>query len=475
MNAAISQLMCVSLRPSGVLISADGRREADAVDIRDDRQAARRRQDPVADPRRAFRVQVGIDPIRQGGTREVAVVHRPAFLAGCGEGEAAKILALRSIAVNDRDLPIRWPVRPRLRVNAGAVESRVRGRRRRRVSRATGVSFKTEGPHHEARGSVCVRSSGRAGDPRVRRSRGERRRAGDADRAEVVAVGVGRGRPAGRGQPADGRARQGGRRADPGGKVYSLGRVYEHGMPLPGKRHFSLTIPGSPTGGPSGKNQGVYHDDLFSGEIGQIGTQLDGLGHVGVRIGDDDYFYNGFRRSQFGTAYGLEKLGIENVGVFFTRGVLVDVAAAHRVERMKAGEVITPGDLEAALKAEGLAVREGDVVLIRTGHGRLWMKDNAAYGAGEPGIGMEAARWLADRKIALVGTDTWATEVVPPEDPDRPFPVHQHLLVRNGIYNLENLDLEDLARDRVHEFAFIFAPLRLKGATGSPGNPIAVR
>ena len=70
------------------------------------------------------------------------------------------------------------------------------------------------------------------------------------------------------------------------GQVYSLGRVYEHGMPLPGKRHFSLTIPGSPTGGPSGKNQGVYHDDLFSGEIVQIGTQLDGLGHVGVgRIG----------------------------------------------------------------------------------------------------------------------------------------------------------------------------------------------
>src|SRR6516164_8533956 len=112
------------------------------------------------------------------------------------------------------------------------------------------------------------------------------------------------------------------------GKVYQLGRLYEHGMPLPGKRHFSLTIPGSPTGGPIGKNQGVHHDELFSGEIGQIGTQLDGLGHVGVRINGDDYFYNGFRRSQFGTAYGLEKLGIENVGVFFTRGVLLDVAAA---------------------------------------------------------------------------------------------------------------------------------------------------
>ena len=259
------------------------------------------------------------------------------------------------------------------------------------------------------------------------------------------------------------------------GKVYSLGRLYEHGMPLPGKRHFSLTIPGSPTGGPNGKNQGVYHDDLFSGEIGQIGTQLDGLGHVGVRIAGDDYFYNGFRRSQFGTAYGLEKLGIENVGVFFTRGVLLDVARSRGVERMKSGEVITARDLEKALETQAVEIRAGDVVVIRTGHGQLWMKDNAAFSAGEPGIGMEAARWLSDRKIVMVGTDTWATEVVPPEDPDRPFPVHLHLLVRNGIYNIENLDLEELAKDKVYEFAFVLAPLRLKGATGSPGNPIAVR
>ena len=83
--------------------------------------------------------------------------------------------------------------------------------------------------------------------------------------------------------------------------------------PIAGKRHFSLTIPGSPTGGPSGDNQVVYHDEMFSGEIGQIGTQLDGLGHIGVRMGSDDFFYNGFRRSEFGKAYGLEKLGIEVV------------------------------------------------------------------------------------------------------------------------------------------------------------------
>ena len=72
---------------------------------------------------------------------------------------------------------------------------------------------------------------------------------------------------------------------------------------------------------------------MFSGEIGQVGTQLDGLGHVGVRMCGDDYFYNGFRRSEFGTAYGLKKLGIENVGVFFTRGVLIDVAGLPRRRR----------------------------------------------------------------------------------------------------------------------------------------------
>jgi kynurenine formamidase len=259
------------------------------------------------------------------------------------------------------------------------------------------------------------------------------------------------------------------------GKVYQLGHVYEAGMPLAGKRHFSLTIPGSPTGGPNGENRIVYHDEMFSGEIGQVGTQLDGLGHIGVRMAGDDYFYNGFRRSEFGKAYGLEKLGVEHAGVFFTRGVLVDMPAYRGVPRLRVGEVVTAEDLEGALKKEGVGVGEGDVVLLRTGHGQLWMKDNEAFGKGEPGLGVAAAHWLCGRNITLVGSDTWATEVVPPENKDRPFEVHQVLLTRNGVYNLENLDLEELARDKVYEFAFIYAPLPLKGASGSPGNPIAVR
>lgn len=100
------------------------------------------------------------------------------------------------------------------------------------------------------------------------------------------------------------------------GKIYKLGHVYEPGMPLFGNRHYSLTIVSSPTGGPMGENQAVYHDEMFSGEIGQIGTQFDGLGHAGMRVGDEDIFYNGFKRSEFSKAYGLEKLGVENAGVF---------------------------------------------------------------------------------------------------------------------------------------------------------------
>jgi kynurenine formamidase len=259
------------------------------------------------------------------------------------------------------------------------------------------------------------------------------------------------------------------------GKVYQLGRIYEHGMPIPGKRHYSLTIPGLPTGTPSGKNGLVHNDELVSGEIGQIGTQFDGLGHVGVRVGSEDIFYNGNKLSEFGDTYGLKKLGVENAGPFFTRGILLDVAGHKKVRMLPTGYAITSEDLQACLKEANLKIRPGDVVLIRTGHGQLWMTDNQAFAEGEPGLSLAGAKWLSEQQVALIGSDNWAVEVVPSENPDRPFEVHQWLLVRNGIYLLENLDLEELARDKVHEFAFSFAPLRLKGATGSPGNPVALR
>ncbi|MDH3749100.1 MAG: cyclase family protein [Gammaproteobacteria bacterium] len=259
------------------------------------------------------------------------------------------------------------------------------------------------------------------------------------------------------------------------GRIYELGRVYEAGMPLFPGRHYSLTIPGSPTGGPMGRNNVVYHDEMISGQIGQIGTQFDGLGHVGSRIDGEDVFFNGFKRSEFGTAGGLGKLGVENVGVFVTRGVLIDMAGYKGVDRLPVGTVITAQDLQDAMKKQKVELSEGDVVLIHTGHGTLWMVDNEKYNRGAPGIGMEAALWLAEKKVAMTGADTWPVEVIPSEDPELAFPVHQELIARRGIYNIENLDLSELAADKVYEFAFMFAPVKFKGATGSPGNPIAIR
>lgn len=259
------------------------------------------------------------------------------------------------------------------------------------------------------------------------------------------------------------------------GRAYQLGRVYEQGMPLFGSRQYKLVIPGLPTGGPLGANQIVYNDELVTAEIGQVGTQFDGLGHIGTRVGADDVFYNGLKLADIGTAYGLTKLGVENAGPFFTRGVLLDIAAYKGVGRLDPTYIVTVEDILGTLRRQGTEIREGDVVLFRTGHGQLWMRDNAAYAGSNPGPGLTAIKWLAERRIVMTGADTPSVEAVPGEDPNRPFEGHQWLLNRHGIYNLENLDLEQLAADRVYEFAFVFAPLRLKGATGSPGNPIAVR
>jgi len=253
------------------------------------------------------------------------------------------------------------------------------------------------------------------------------------------------------------------------GMVYQLGRVYESGMPMFGTRHYSLRIP--QTFKIAGSNQAMYHDELVSGELGQVGTQFDGLGHLGI----GDLFYNGNNRTEFAQPEGLTKLGIENVGPIMTRGVLIDVARLKGKAQLESNYEITAADLQAALKSESIEIRPGDVVLVHTGWGSLWMKDNATYSKTSPGIGVAAAQFLADKEVTVVGADNWGVEVNPNPDASLGAPVHQLLLARNGIYLHENLNTEELARDAVYEFAYIFAPLRLKGATGSPGNPIAVR
>src|SRR5215831_14583579 len=253
------------------------------------------------------------------------------------------------------------------------------------------------------------------------------------------------------------------------GAVYQLGRVYEAGMPMFGTRHYSLRIPQAFK--IAGSNQPVYHDELVSGELGQIGTQFDGLGHFGI----GDLFYNGNNRLEFAHPEGLTKLGIENVGPLFTRGVLIDVARYKNVSQLEPSYEITAADLRGTLQRQNIEIRAGDVVLIHTGWGSLWMKDNPKYIQTCPGIGTGAAQFLADKEVTVVGADNWGVEVSPNPNASLGAPVHQLLLTKNGIYLHENLNTADLSRDNVYEFAYVFVPLLLKGATGSPGSPLAIR
>jgi len=254
------------------------------------------------------------------------------------------------------------------------------------------------------------------------------------------------------------------------GKIYQLGRVYEAGMPLYGSRSYNLVI--AHMRGPLGSNHLTWNEEYVAAQLGQVGTQFDGLGHIGI----NGRFFNCNEARDFVRAEGLTKLGVENVGVFFTRGVLIDVAGYKGVARLEKGYEITVADVQGALAKQGVSLREADAVFLHTGWGSLWMKDNATYASGMPGIGLAAGAWLVDQKVVLVGSDTSGIEVGPnPAHPQAEALVHQLMITRNGIYFLENLDTSELARDKVYEFAFVFSPLKLKGGTGSPGNPIAVK
>jgi kynurenine formamidase len=108
------------------------------------------------------------------------------------------------------------------------------------------------------------------------------------------------------------------------------------------------------------------------------------------------------------------------------------------------------------------------------GWSKLW-SDPDTYNTNPPGIGMEAATWIIDKKPSMIGSDQWATEVIPNPDPDLVFPVHSELIPKHGIFNLENMIFDEVLADGEYEFLFIFTPTGFKGGTGSPGRPIAIR
>lgn len=285
------------------------------------------------------------------------------------------------------------------------------------------------------------------------------------------------------------------------GRTATLGKVYQQDAPAFGNRSWRLVIPGRPTGGPFGPQQLVYNDEYVSTELGQIGTQFDGPGHIGIRTSRGMFFYNGvmLEDPRIGSA-GMGPLGVEHVAQkgFVCRGVLLDAVAlrggALPVPKENSASdpgIVTPKDIEAMIKRQGIApIGPGDCVFLYTGHGDLWHPRDwdsfdaaekarriAAFNAGEPGFGISACEYLAERKIILTGADNWGTEAVGKgfggETP-QPFECHAKLQTKRGIWNIENLDLSQLVADKAYEFLFVWSPLKMKGATGSPGNPMAL-
>src|SRR5262245_30240502 len=221
---------------------------------------------------------------------------------------------------------------------------------------------------------------------------------------------------------------------------------------------------------PQSNNRGSNEEMVIS-EIGQVGTQLDGFAHQT----HGNSLYNCFKVDEVATRTGFSKLGIHNVGVLITRGVLIDVAGFKGVEMLGDNYEITVEDLEGALKKQNLSLQPGDAVIINTGWGKLWAKDNARYVKSCPGIGVQAALWLATKDPMLLGADNWPVEVAPNPDKQLSLPVHQIALVVNGIHLLENLKLDELAAKQVYEFAFVMQPLKIQGGTGSTVAPVAIR
>jgi kynurenine formamidase len=253
------------------------------------------------------------------------------------------------------------------------------------------------------------------------------------------------------------------------GEVIELGHELHPAIPVFGTRRFDVHV--KRTFMNPFINRRGSNEEIVITEIGQVGTQLDAFNHQTHEFS----LYNCFEVDEVATRSGFQALGVENVGALIARGVLIDVAALKEVDILPDSYEITVEDLEEALDRQGLTLEPGDAVIIHTGWGTLWGVDNARYVGSAPGIGVEAALWLAEQDPMLVGADNWPVEVAPNPDPQLSLPVHQIMLVVNGILLLENLKLDELAAEEVHEFAFMMQPLKVRGGTGSTVAPIAVR
>jgi kynurenine formamidase len=271
------------------------------------------------------------------------------------------------------------------------------------------------------------------------------------------------------------------------GRTYELGHPYEASMPQYTPYYLNV-VPAAP---PTEAGNNTVHGDYFTGYIGQMGTQFDALGHQGqtLQMADGSYksvFYNGFTEEDLTGAHrgqgGLDALGVEHMKPFITRGILIDIAAYKGVATLGPRYEVTLDDVRGALARQGMdedTIEQGDAVLFNYGWSVHWTNpsryNDGRFGVGDnegsPGIGPEVARWLVSRRVSMVGADSCCVQIMPPTGPGN---VHHILFFEEGIGLLENMELRDIATDRVYEFLFLNLTLRINGATGSPVRPLAV-
>jgi kynurenine formamidase len=200
------------------------------------------------------------------------------------------------------------------------------------------------------------------------------------------------------------------------------------------------------------------------------GTHVDALNHFGY----NGKIFNGFSAADHLGSRAWRKSGADKHPPIIARGVMLDVVALHRVDVLPSGYGIGPDDLRGCLKHQGTELAVGDVVLIRTGRMRLW-PDRSKYLPDPPGLNRQGAEFLAKAGAIVIGADNHCLEQTPSADPENPQVVHTYLLAEAGVPILEIANLEELAEDGIHEFAFFGACLRLRGATGAPMRPVAMR
>lgn len=260
------------------------------------------------------------------------------------------------------------------------------------------------------------------------------------------------------------------------GKVYDLSVDYFVGMPGladlgMGDPPYHMWMTHTPSGvrveklSPAGAPQDIalYDDAVLMST--HSGTHIDSLNHLGY----GDKIFNGYEASQYLGNKGWTKAGADKIPPIITRGILIDVAAEKGMAMLPDSYEITSADLQRALTKQGTTLQQGDVVLIRTGRMTVW-PDPKKFVPNEPGITRESAAWLIDQGAILLGADNMGVEKFPLGKES----VHTYVFAERGVCLLELVWLEDLAKDKVYEFAFIAAPIKLRGATGSPTRPLAL-